>query len=68
MTFGEIITRSICAVRLRQPPWVIVDAGANCALSFSTAVQDFEVEWRRETMVDVAREGLVETPDVRRRR
>lgn len=39
-----------------------------CALSFYTAVQDFEVEWRRETMVGVAREGLVETPDVRRRR
>jgi FkbM family methyltransferase len=31
-----------------------------CALSFYTAVQDFEVEWRREMMVGVARQGRVE--------
>jgi FkbM family methyltransferase len=31
-----------------------------CALSFYTAVQDFEVEWRREMIVGVARQGRVE--------
>lgn len=39
-----------------------------CALSFYTAVQDFAVEWRRETTVGVARQGLVETPEARGRR
>lgn len=36
-----------------------------CALSFYTAVQDFAVEWRRGAMVGVARQGLVEAPEVR---
>lgn len=39
-----------------------------CALSFYTAVQDFVVEWRRETIVGVARQGLVEAPEMRGRR
>jgi len=33
-----------------------------CSLSFYTAVQDFEVEWRRGMVLGVARQGLLDGP------